>query len=145
MDDVLAVTVTVPLDPAGMVIPVLKAPVAVVLKEKAVEPTTTVPVVDGLNPVPDTVTADPAGPDAGLNTTCAAGAAFAGWIKAMATPAVTKRAMTNVLTDRNKVLVLHVDVRPQPLVIGMKCTGSSIGSKNPQTHQETHNSLRNHF
>lgn len=66
MDDVLAVTMTVPLDSAGIVMPVLNAPVAVVLKGKVVEPTITVPVVDALNPVPETVTAEPAGPDAGL-------------------------------------------------------------------------------
>jgi hypothetical protein len=105
MDDVLAVMVTVPLDAAGMVMPVLNAPAAVVLKGNVVEPTMTVPVVEALNPVPDAVTAEPAGPEAGLNATCAAGAAFAGWIKATAIPAATKKAMTNVFTVGNKATI----------------------------------------
>lgn len=69
MDEVLAVMVTFPVDAAGMVIPVLKAPVDVVWNTKVVEPTITVPVVETLNPVPVTVTAEPAGPEAGLSVT----------------------------------------------------------------------------
>lgn len=112
MDDVSAVTVTVPLDSAGMVMPVLNAPVAVVLKGKVVEPTITVPVVDALNPVPETVTTEPAGPDAGLKATLPAGAACAGWIKATAIPAATTKAMTKVLSDLNTTILLRVSMRP---------------------------------
>jgi hypothetical protein len=143
MYDVLAVMVTVPLDPAGMVIPVLNVPVAVVLKEKVAEPTITVPVVDALKPVPDATTVEPAGPDAGFKTTCAAAAACAGWMKARAIPAATKRATTNVLTDRNKATILHVDVRPQPLILVRNALAQvldvepAVSSRNPQFSSET--------
>lgn len=60
-----------------MLTPALKAPVELVLKANVADPMITVPVVAALNPVPATVTADPAGPDAGLNAICAAGAAAA--------------------------------------------------------------------
>src|SRR6478609_11998885 len=46
MDDVLAVMVMLPVDAAGMVMPVLNVPVELVWNEKVAEPTITVPVVD---------------------------------------------------------------------------------------------------
>ncbi|WP_258806410.1 hypothetical protein [Pseudarthrobacter sp. NS4] len=42
------------------------------------EPTVTVPVVEALKPVPETVTAEPAGPDPGFSVTSAAGPADGG-------------------------------------------------------------------
>lgn len=65
MEDVLAVMVSGPGAAAGMVIEVLKEPDTAVLKENVEDPTITVPVVAALNPVPLTVTAEPAGPVAG--------------------------------------------------------------------------------
>lgn len=145
MDDVLAVMVTVPLDSAGMVMLVLNAPVAVVLKGKVVEPTITVPVVEALNPVPDAATAEPAGPEAGFKATCAAGAAFAGWIKATAIPAATKKAITNAPNDLNKATILQICVRPQPLIICTECTGSSIRPKSRSLIKKPTIIGRNHF
>jgi hypothetical protein len=55
MDEVLPVMLMLPVDAAGMVMPVLNAPVDVVWNENVAEPTITVPVVDALNPVPATV------------------------------------------------------------------------------------------
>ncbi len=66
MEEVLAVMVNDPVAAEGMVIEVLKAPEAADLKGKVVAPAITVPVVEALNPVPLTVTAEPAGPVAGL-------------------------------------------------------------------------------
>ncbi|WP_240341874.1 hypothetical protein [Arthrobacter sp. Alg241-R88] len=76
------------------------------------EPTITVPVVDALNPVPETVTAEPAGPDEGLKAIWPAGAACAGWIKATAIPAATTKAITKVLSDLNTTTILRVSMRP---------------------------------
>lgn len=103
MEEVLAVMVVLPAAPEGMVMPVLKAPVAVVRNWNVAEPTITVPVVEALNPVPETVTADPAGPVPGLTATCAAGApAAAGCTPDRASPVPRKTATTNVLSIRNK-------------------------------------------
>src|SRR5690242_16419650 len=77
-DEVLAVMVMLPVDAAGMVMPALNAPVELVWNAKVAEPTITVPVVEALNPVPATVTAEPAGPDAGLRVICGEAAALAG-------------------------------------------------------------------
>lgn len=66
IDEVLAVMVYDPMAAEGMVIEVLKAPEAAALKRKVVAPAITLPVVEALNPVPLTVTADPASPVAGL-------------------------------------------------------------------------------
>jgi hypothetical protein len=102
MDDVLAVMVSAPVAVSGIVIDVLKAPDVAVLKEKVAEPTITVPVVEALNPVPLTVTAEPAGPVSGLRYTwAAAGAAWTGWTPAMARPKPTTKAPTTVLTILN--------------------------------------------
>jgi hypothetical protein len=78
IDDVLAVTVTLPVAVEGIVMGVLKLPVDVVVKAKVADPTMTVPVVETLKPVPEAVTWEPAGPDVGLSETKAAGAAWAG-------------------------------------------------------------------
>jgi hypothetical protein len=77
-EEVLAVTVSFPVAVAGMVIDVLNAPVDAVRKAKVLDPATTVPDVETLNPVPLTVTADPAGPVAGLSVIWPAGAAWTG-------------------------------------------------------------------
>jgi hypothetical protein len=79
MEEVFAVMVNAPVAASGMVIEVLKVPAAAVLKENVVEPIITVPVVEALNPVPLTVTADPTGPVLGFRYTwAAAGAAWTG-------------------------------------------------------------------
>jgi hypothetical protein len=105
-EEVLAVMVRFPGATAGMVMPVLKAPAAVVLKEKVADPAMTVPVVEGLKPAPETVTAAPAGPCAGFSVICAAaaGAAWAGWIPASAKAAPTPKARTTVFNVRNKAI-----------------------------------------
>jgi hypothetical protein len=69
------VMVSFPVAAAGMVIAVLNAPVDAVRNANAAEPAMTVPDVETLNPVPLTVTADPAGPVAGLSVIWAAVAA----------------------------------------------------------------------
>lgn len=95
-DEVLAVMVNDPVAADGMVIDVLKAPEAAVFMGKVVAPAITVPVVEALNPVPLTVTADPAGPVAGLSeirpVAVAAWAAWAG-ISPKARPSPTTAAM----------------------------------------------------
>ncbi|MCU1548088.1 MAG: hypothetical protein JWO29_1039 [Arthrobacter sp.] len=78
MEEVLAVTVSLPVAAAGMVMDVLNAPVDAVRTENVTDPATTVPVADALKPVPLTVTADPAAPVAGLREIWAAVAAWAG-------------------------------------------------------------------
>ena len=82
----MPVMVRLPGVTAGMVMPVLKVPEAVVVTEKVVDPAMTVPVVEALKPVPETVTAEPAGPCTGFSVICAAaaGAAWAGWMPASA-------------------------------------------------------------
>jgi hypothetical protein len=62
--------------------------------------------------VPETVTAEPAGPDEGLKAIWPAGAACAGWIKATAIPAATTKAITKVLSDLNTTTILRVSMRP---------------------------------
>lgn len=102
MEEVLAVMVNDPAAAAGMVIEVLKVPDAAVLKEKVVDPTITVPVVAALNPVPLTVTAEPAGPLFGFRYTWAeAGAAWTGWMAAKLRPSPTTRPVTSVFTILN--------------------------------------------
>jgi hypothetical protein len=101
-EDVFAVTERFPLAAAGIVMPVLNAPVDVVWNWKAAEPTVTVPVAEALKPVPETVTAEPAGPDPGFTVTSAAGAAMAGCRPDRTIPVPTKKAMTNVLKVFNK-------------------------------------------
>src|SRR5690349_15236941 len=94
MDEVFAVTVTFPVEAAGIVTPVLKVPVVPVLKANVAEPMITVPVVAALNPVPATVTAEPAGPEAGLKVIAAgAAAAAAGCTAARTSPVPTNSAM----------------------------------------------------
>ena len=61
LEEVLPVMVRLPGATAGMVMPVLKGPEAVVVTEKVADPAMTVPVVEALKPVPETVTAEPAG------------------------------------------------------------------------------------
>nr|WP_328699969.1 hypothetical protein [Arthrobacter sp. 9AX] len=79
IEEVLAVTVSFPAAVAGMVIDVLNAPVDAVRNANVVEPAITVPDVETLKPVPLTVTADPAGPVAGVSVIwAAAGAAWTG-------------------------------------------------------------------
>ncbi len=109
MDDVLAVMVRFPVDAAGMVMPVLKAPVDVVWNAKVVEPTITVPVVAALKPVPVTVTAEPAGPDAGLSVICGVVAALAGWTMDKASPAPIMSATNKVLSVRNTAIYPQIE------------------------------------
>lgn len=78
MEDVFAVIVRFLLAVAGIVMPVLNVPVAVVRNWNVAAPTTIVPVVEVLKPVPETVTAEPAGPDPGSKVISAAPAAVAG-------------------------------------------------------------------
>jgi hypothetical protein len=104
MDEVLAVMLMLPVDAAGMVIPVLNAPVDVVWNGNVAEPTITVPVVDALNPVPATVTAEPAGPDAGLSVICGDVAALAGWTTEKTNPEATNKARTRVFSERNTAI-----------------------------------------
>src|SRR4051812_16110164 len=109
MDEVFAVMVRFPVDAAGMVMPVLNAPVAVVWNANVVEPTTTVPVVEALNPVPATVTAEPAGPDPGLSLICGDVAAVAGWSVANAKPATIKSATNKVFSVRNTAIYPQIE------------------------------------
>ena len=109
MDDVLAVMVTFPVATAGMVIPVLKEPADVVWNAKVVEPTITVPVVEVLNPAPVTVTAQPAGPEAGLSVICGDVAALAGWTMDNAHPAPIMSATNKVLSGRNTAIYPQIE------------------------------------
>lgn len=120
MDDVLAVMVRFPVDAAGMVTPVLNEPVDVVWNEKVVEPTITVPVVEVLNPVPVTVTAEPAGPEAGLSVICGEVAALAGWTIDKANPAPIMSATNKVLSVRNTAIYPQIERRPRPLMTSMQ-------------------------
>ena len=143
MDDVLAVMVTFPVDAAGMVMPVLNEPVDVVWKAKVVEPTITVPVVEALNPVPETVTADPAGPEFGLSVTCGEVAALAGWTMDKARPVPIMSATNKVLSIRSTAIYPQIERRLRPLMTSMpKSTGIDPMAQKPQSHQENHNSCR---
>jgi hypothetical protein len=105
-EDVFAEMVSFPVAVEGMVIAVLKAPVEVVRKPNVVEPAMTVPEVETLNPVPLTVTADPAGPVAGLSViwAAAAGAAWTGCTPASVIPALTARAAVSTFTNLNTAI-----------------------------------------
>jgi len=143
MDDVLAVMVRFPVDAAGMVMPVLKAPVDVVWNAKVVEPTITVPVVAALNPVPVTVIAEPAGPEPGLSVICGVVAALAGWTMDKASPAPIMSATNKVLSVRNTAIYPQIERRLWPLMTSMpKSTGIDFMAQKPQSHQENHNSSR---
>lgn len=120
MDEVLAVMVTFPVDAAGMVTPVLKDPVDVVWNAKVVEPMITVPVVEVLNPVPLTVTAEPAGPEAGLSVTCGEVAALAGWTMDKANPAPIMSATNKVLSVRNTAIYPQIESGHGPLMTSMQ-------------------------
>lgn len=97
--------VSEPVAAAGIVMEVLKAPDAAVLNEKVEDPTMTVPVVDTLNPVPLTVTEDPAGPVFGLSEIwAAAGAAWTGWMAANVSPSPTRSPTRSVFTVLNKAI-----------------------------------------
>ncbi len=101
-EDVFAEMVNFPVATEGMVIAVLKAPVDVVRKPNVVEPAMTVPDVETLNPVPLTVTAEPAGPVAGLSVIWAvAGAACTGCIPANVRPRPTPRVAVSNFTNLN--------------------------------------------
>jgi hypothetical protein len=117
MDDVLAVMVRFPVDAAGMVMPVLNAPVDVVWNANVEEPTITVPVVEALNPVPVTVTAEPAGPEVGLSETCGdVAAALAGWMTETANPTPIMSATNKDLSIRNTAIYPQIERRPRPPV-----------------------------
>ena len=77
LEEVLPVMVRLPGTTAGMVMPALKVPEAVVVTEKVADPAMTVPVVEALKPVPETVTAEPAGRCPGFSVICAAAAGAA--------------------------------------------------------------------
>ncbi|GAC1367978.1 MAG: hypothetical protein NVS2B15_08850 [Pseudarthrobacter sp.] len=76
-EDVLAVTVTLPVADAGMVAGELNDPADVVFNGKVADPMMMVPVVEALNPLPVTVMEDPAAPVAGLREIWAAAACAA--------------------------------------------------------------------
>jgi hypothetical protein len=126
-----------------MVMDVLNAPVAAVVKEKVEEPAVTVPVVETLNPVPLTVTAEPAGPVAGLREIwAAAGAAWTGWTAARVSPKPTTRAVTRVFTILNKAIpaIGRWPGRPQ---ISSVPTGTCPDPKTQTA--ESHQDLRKFF
>jgi hypothetical protein len=101
-EDVFAEMVSFPVAVEGMVMAVLKAPVDVVRKPNVVEPAMTVPEVETLNPVPLTVTADPAGPVVGLSVIWAvAGAACTGCTPANVRPRPTPRVAVSIFTNLN--------------------------------------------
>jgi len=116
MEEVFAVMVRFPVGAAGIVTPVLKEPVEVVWNAKVVEPMITVPVVEVLNPVPVTVTAEPTGPEAGVSVICGEVAALAGWTIDNANPAPIMSATNKVLSVRNTAIYPQIERRPQPLM-----------------------------
>src|SRR6476661_1345143 len=122
MDDVLAVMVRFPVAAAGIVMPVLNAPAEVVWNEKVVEPTITDPVDEALNPVPVTVTAEPAGPEVGLSKTCGdVVAALAGWMTDTANPTPIMSATNNDLSIRNTAIYPQIERRQRlPPVTSMR-------------------------
>lgn len=106
-EDVLAVTVTLPVAAAGMVAGALNAPADVVFKGKAADPMITVPVVEALKPLPVTVMEDPAAPVAGLREIWAAAACAApGWttVMAKARPRAAASTAKCVFMDLSKAI-----------------------------------------
>jgi hypothetical protein len=100
-----------------------------------------VPVVEALNPVPATVTAEPAGPDPGLSVICGDVAALAGWSADKAKPATIMSATNKVLSVRNTAIYPQIEKaafghgRRQ-----CKSTGIDPMGKKPHSHQENRNS-----
>lgn len=138
IDEVLAVMARFPVDAAGMVMPVLKAPVDVVWNANVVEPTITVPVVEALNPVPVTVTAEPAGPEPGSSVICGGVAALAGWTTDTANPTTIKSATNKVLSVRNTAIYPQIEKAAMPPVTSMqKALASILWAKNPTPIKKT--------